>query len=153
MISLIATLRRLTGAWMLAPLLIVHGTAEAAELPTVKLSIGEHQLTAEVAATPEQRARGLMHRFSLKPDQGMLFEFERPEVQGFWMKNTYIPLSIAFITADGRILNIEDMQPHSEDLHRSNGPALYAVEMRKGWFAAKGIGAGSKVAGLPMRRR
>lgn len=153
MISLIATVRMLTGAWMLAPLLIVHGSAGAAELPTVTLSIGVHQLTAEVAATPEQRAKGLMHRFNLKPDQGMLFEFERAEIQGFWMKNTYIPLSIAFIAADGRILNIEDMQPHSEDLHRSKGPALYALEMRKGWFAEKGIVAGSKVSALPLRRQ
>jgi len=153
MISLIATLRMLTGAWMFAPLLIVHGAAEAADLPTVALTIGEHQLTAEVAATPEQRAKGLMHRFSLKPDQGMLFEFERAEIQSFWMKNTYTPLSIAFLAADGRILNIEDMQPHSEDMHRSKGPALYALEMRKGWFAEKDIVAGGKVSGLPLRRR
>lgn len=152
MILLMATLRMLTGACLLAPLLIVHGAAGAAELPTVTLSIGERQLIAEVAATPEQRAQGLMQRFSLKPDHGMLFEFERAEIQTFWMKNTYIPLSIAFIAADGRILNIEDMQPHSEDWHRSKGPALYALEMRKGWFTAKGIGAGSKVSGLPLRR-
>ncbi len=152
MISLLAMLRMLTGAWMLAPLLIVHAAAGAAELPTLALSIGGHQLTAEVAATPEQRAKGLMQRFSLKPDHGMLFEFERAAIQNFWMKNTYIPLSIAFIAADGRILNIEDMQPHSEDWHRSKGPALYALEMRKGWYAQKGILAGSKVSGLPLRQ-
>ncbi|MBA3507028.1 MAG: DUF192 domain-containing protein [Betaproteobacteria bacterium] len=152
MISLLATLRTLARAWILAPLLVVHGAAGAAESPSVTLSIGAHQLTAEVATTPEQRAKGLMHRFSLKPNQGMLFDFERPGIQGFWMKNTYIPLSIAFIAADGRILNIEDMQPHSEDVHRSKGPALYALEMRKGWFAEKDIVAGSKVSGLPLRR-
>ena len=152
MISLMAALRILTGAWMLAPLLIVHEAARAAELPTVALSIGAHQLTAEVAATPEHRAKGLMQRFSLKPDQGMLFEFEHPGIQGFWMKNTYIPLSIAFIAADGRILNIEDMQPHSEDVHRSKGPALYALEMRKGWFAEKDIVAGSRMSGLRLRQ-
>jgi len=153
MILLIATLRMLTRATMFAPILIAHGAAGAAELPTVTLSIGAHQLTAEVAATPEQRAKGLMHRFSLQPDAGMLFEFERPDIQGFWMKNTYLPLSIAFIAADGRILNIEDMQAHSEDVHKSKGPALYALEMRRGWFADKSIVAGNKVTALPLRRR
>jgi len=153
MISLIEKLRVFAGVWVLAPVLLMHTPARGADLPTVRLSIGEHQLTAEVAASPEHRAKGLMQRFSLKPDHGMVFEFERAAIQSFWMKNTYIALSIAFIAADGRILNIEDMQPHSEDLHRSKGPALYALEMRKGWFAEKGIGAGSLVSGLPSRRR
>lgn len=121
----------------------------AAELPTVTLTIGTHKLVAEVVATVEQRATGLMNRFSLKPDHGMLFVFGRPAPQGFWMKNTYIPLSIAFLDADGRILNIEDMRPQSEETHWSKGPALYAVEMKKGWFAERGIGPGAVVAGMP----
>ena len=120
-----------------------------ATLPTTALSIGEHRVTAEVATTPEQRAVGLMHRFSLKPDHGMLFVFERAEPQGFWMKNTFIPLSIAFIAADGRIVNIEDMRPQSEETHWSKGPVLYALEMRKGWFAERGIGPGALVRGIP----
>ena len=153
MSSLLDKLRIFTGVWVLAPVLFVHAPARAAELPAVTLAIGEHQLTAEVASDPEHRAKGLMQRFSLKHDHGMLFEFERAAIQAFWMKNTYIALSIAFIAADGRILNIEDMQPHSEELHRSKGPALYALEMRKGWFAEKRIGAGSKVSGLPLRQR
>ena len=121
----------------------------AAELPTVPLTIGTHKLVAEVVTTVEQRATGLMNRFSLKPDHGMLFVFGRPAPQGFWMKNTYIPLSIAFLDADGRILNIEDMRPQSEETHWSKGPALYAVEMKKGWFAERGIGPGAVVAGMP----
>lgn len=121
----------------------------AAELPTVPLTIGTHKLVAEVVATVEQRATGLMNRFSLKPDHGMLFVFGRPAPQGFWMKNTYIPLSIAFLDADGRILNIEDMRPQTEETHWSKGPALYALEMKKGWFAERGIGPGAVVAGMP----
>ena len=126
-------------------------TAQA-PLPTAPLSIGEHRVTAEIAATPEQRSVGLMHRFSLKPDHGMLFVFDRAEPQGFWMKNTFIPLSIAFIAADGRIVNIEDMKPQSEETHWSKGPALYALEMRKGWFAERGIGPGAMVRGIPAAK-
>lgn len=126
--------------------------ARAAELRTITLTIGTHPLTAEVATTPDQRARGLMQRFSLQPDQGMLFVFERAEPQAFWMKNTFIPLSIAFIGADGRIINVEDMQPQTEDTHWSKGPALYALEMKKGWFAQRGIGPGALVKGLPGSR-
>ena len=124
----------------------------AAELPTVTLTIGTHKLVAEVVTTVEQRATGLMNRFSLKPDHGMLFVFGRPAPQGFWMKNTYIPLSIAFLDADGRILNIEDMRPQSEETHWSKGPALYAVEMKKGWFAERGIGPGAIVKGIPAKQ-
>ncbi len=122
--------------------------AAAAELPLAPLTIGKHKLIAEVVVTPEQRAVGLMNRFSLKPDHGMLFVFDRAEPQGFWMKNTFIPLSIAFLTADGRIVNIEDMRPQSEDTHWSKGPAMYALEMRKGWFAERGIGPGATVGGI-----
>ena len=121
----------------------------AGGLPTVPLSINGHKVTAEVAATDEQRAKGLMHRFSLQPDHGMVFVFERAERQAFWMKNTFIPLSIAFIGADGRIINVDDMAPQDETTHWSKGPARYALEMRKGWFAERGIKAGDSVTGLP----
>ncbi|MEO8507140.1 MAG: DUF192 domain-containing protein [Betaproteobacteria bacterium] len=124
-------------------------SAAAADLPTTTLTIGSHKLIAEVAVSPEQRALGLMNRFSLRPDHGMLFVFERVEPLAFWMKNTFIPLSIAFIAPDGRIVNIEDMKPQTEDSHWSKGPALYALEMRKGWFLEKGIGPGMVVKGLP----
>lgn len=120
-------------------------------LPTTRLSIGAHTLTAEVAANDEHRSTGLMHRFSLPPDHGMLFVFESVRPLSFWMRNTYIPLSIAFIDAQGRILNIEDMAPQDERSTWSAGPALYALEMKKGWFAQKGIKAGDRVGGLPTK--
>jgi len=123
----------------------------AAGLPVTTLTIGGHKLVAEVVTTPEQRATGLMNRFSLAPDHGMLFVFEAPQPLGFWMKNTYVPLSIAFADADGRIVNIEDMKPQDETTHWSRGFALYAVEMKQGWFAAHGIKAGDVIQGLPPR--
>jgi uncharacterized membrane protein (UPF0127 family) len=125
----------------------------AAELATTTLTIGTHKVTAEVAMTPEQRQTGLMNRFSLKPDHGMLFVFERSEPLSFWMHNTFIALSIAFISADGTILNIEDMQPQTDDPHWSKGAALYTLEMKKGWFAERGIVAGNRVEGLNRRPR
>jgi uncharacterized membrane protein (UPF0127 family) len=146
----------MTRTFALAQLVLAVGLASstaAAELPIVALSINGQKLTAEVAVTPEQRATGLMNRFRLKPDQGMLFVFERPEPQAFWMKNTFIPLSIAFIAGDGRILNVADMAPQDESLHWSRGPALHAIEMRKGWFAERGIKAGDRVDGLPPPMR
>ncbi|HEX8010818.1 MAG TPA: DUF192 domain-containing protein [Casimicrobiaceae bacterium] len=125
----------------------------AAGLPTVELAIKGQRLVAEVAATEATRTTGLMNRFSLQPDHGMLFVFEAPQPQAFWMKNTYVPLSIAFIGSDGRILNIEDMAPLTENTHPSRGLALYALEMKKGWFAERGIGAGDAVTGLDKAPR
>jgi len=127
--------------------------AQVVELATVPLTINGNKLTAEVAKTTEQQMTGLMYRFSLKPDHGMVFVFDRSEQRAFWMKNTYIPLSIAFVTADGRILNIEDMAPRDETSHLSAGPAMYAIEIRKGWFAERGIKAGDRVSGLPPPTR
>ena len=138
--------RRLFIALLFATLLT--DTARADSLPTIELKIGSSRLVAEVAATPASRTTGLMNRFSLRPDHGMLFIFESPQPQAFWMKNTYVPLSIAFIGADGRILNIDDMAPRTETAHPSLGAALYALEMKKGWFAERGIGAGDRVQGL-----
>jgi uncharacterized membrane protein (UPF0127 family) len=125
----------------------------AADLPATTLTINDHKIVAEIAATQEQRSLGLMNRFSLQPDHGMLFVFERAEPLAFWMKNTFIPLSIAFIAPDGRIVNIEDMKPQTEDSHWSKGPALYALEMKKGWFQEKGIGPGAVVKGIPVAKR
>jgi uncharacterized membrane protein (UPF0127 family) len=103
---------------MLPRMIIVLATAvlptlaaAAAPLPTSTLTIDGHTLTVEIADTPATRETGLMNRFSLRPDHGMLFVFDRPQSMAFWMKNTYIPLSIAFVDAHGVILNIEDMQP------------------------------------------
>jgi uncharacterized membrane protein (UPF0127 family) len=123
-------------------------TVAAADLATLELTIKGQRLVAEIAATDATRETGLMNRFSLQPDHGMLFVFRQPRPQAFWMKNTYVPLSIAFIGADGRILNIEDMAPQTESTHPSRGSALYALEMKKGWFAQHGIEAGEPVLGL-----
>ncbi len=122
--------------------------ATAAELPTIELAINGHRLVAEIAATLPTRTTGLMNRFSLQPDHGMLFVFNEPQPLAFWMKNTYVPLSIAFIASDGRIINIDDMAPRTENTHPSLGLALYALEMKKGWFADRGIGPGDPVKGL-----
>ena len=122
--------------------------AAAQSLPTAELTINGHRVTAEVATTVATRAVGLMRRFSLRPDHGMLFVFDAPQPLTFWMKNTYIPLSIAFIGADGRILNIEDMAPQTESAHNSRGAAMFALEMKKGWFAQFEITAGDRVDGL-----
>jgi uncharacterized protein len=130
-------------------LLAVGVIAFAADLPVTTLTVNGQKIVAEVVTTPEQRAKGLMNRFSLQPDHGMLFVFEEPQPLGFWMKNTYIPLSIAFVDVTGTIVNIEDMKPQDETTHWSRGFALYAVEMKQGWFVAKGIKPGDIVKGLP----
>ena len=126
----------------------VGPTRGATTLPTVALTINGQKIVAEVASSPQDRATGLMNRFSLQPDHGMLFVFERPEPLGFWMRNTFIPLSIAFLDSRGRILNIEDMAPQTENTHWSTGPGLYALEMRKGWFVERGIRPGDRVEGI-----
>jgi uncharacterized membrane protein (UPF0127 family) len=131
-----------------AALVLMAAPVRAAELPTVELAIGGHKLVAEVAATVPTRTTGLMNRFSLQPDHGMLFVFNEPQPLAFWMKNTYVPLSIAFIAPDGTILNIDDMAPQTETTHPSRGLALYALEMKKGWFAERGIASGARVEGL-----
>jgi uncharacterized protein len=128
-------------------------TPAIAQLPTVDLAINGHRLVAEVAASDETRTTGLMHRFSLQRDHGMLFVFREPQPLSFWMKNTYVPLSIAFIGSDGKIVNIEDMAPQTETTHPSRGLALYALEMKKGWFAEHGISAGQAVSGLEKAPR
>jgi len=135
-------------AVILAVSLFASAHLFAAELPSVRLSVKDATVTAEVATTFDTRATGLMHRFSLKPDHGMLFVFREPQPLAFWMKNTFVALSIAYIDERGRILNIEDMAPQTEDTHPSKGPALYALEMKKGWFREHGIEPGAVVEGL-----
>jgi uncharacterized membrane protein (UPF0127 family) len=107
------------------------------------------QVQAEVASTPAERAQGLMGRKSLAPNHGMLFVFESMERQCFWMKNTPLPLTIAFIAEDGSILNTADMEPFSETPHCSVAPVRFALEMEQGWFRNRGVLVGDKVLGLP----
>jgi hypothetical protein len=133
-------------------LMLAAAPALAQELPTVQLSAGMHLIRAEVAADFATRARGLMHRKSLAQNAGMVFRFDQPGIHCMWMKNTYIPLSVAFLDEKGTILNIADMQPHSEQSHCSAQPALYALEMTRGWFAERGIKPGSRLAGLEKIR-
>jgi len=122
------------------------------DLPRVRLSAGMHQIEAQVAQTPAQRATGLMWRRQMPQHEGMLFVFERPFVQCFWMKDTLLPLSAAFIEEDGTIVNIADMQPRSLDSHCSAKPVRFVLEMNQGWFAKRGIGPGAKLAGEPFRK-
>lgn len=105
----------------------------------------EYNLTVEVARTAEERARGLMFREELAEDAGMLFVYESDSAASFWMKDTLIPLSIAFIAADGTILEVQDMEPLSEERHRPAQPYRYALEVNRGWFEGHGLGAGDRV--------
>jgi uncharacterized membrane protein (UPF0127 family) len=118
------------------------------KLPTLSLSAGIHVIQAEVANTDAARAQGLMFRKSLGANQGMLFVFREAGPQCMWMRNTYVPLSVAFIDERGVIVNIADMQPQSDDSHCATRPARYALEMNRGWFAAKGIKPGAKLSGI-----
>ena len=121
-------------------------------LPRVKLSAGMHQIDAQVARTPDQRATGLMHRKEMPQHEGMLFVFEQPSQQCFWMKNTLLPLSSEFIDDSGTVVNVEDMEPQSLASHCSAKPVRYVLEMNQGWFAKKGIKAGARLNGEPFRR-
>ena len=117
-------------------------TLPSAWAETTTLHIGNLRIHAEVARTPQSRSRGLMQRTHLCPDCGMLFVFPKPDRHAFWMKNTPLPLSIAFVSAHGVILNIEEMQPNTTDSHHAQGDALYALEMNSGWFATHGVKPG-----------
>jgi hypothetical protein len=116
-------------------------------LPRVRLQAGMHLIDAQVAATPEQRETGLMFRKEMPQQEGMLFVFEAPAEQCFWMKNTILPLSVAFIADDGTIVNVDEMKPQTLDSHCSVRPVRYVLEMNKGWFAKKGIKAGYRLQG------
>ncbi|MDP3355832.1 MAG: DUF192 domain-containing protein [Polaromonas sp.] len=119
-------------------------------LPRVKLSVGMHQIDAQVALQPEQRQIGLMFRREMPASEGMLFVFEQAGKQCFWMKNTLIPLTAAFIADDGTIVNLADMKPLVTDSHCSEKPVRYVLEMNVGWFAKKRIRAGDKLKGPPF---
>ena len=114
-------------------------------LPRATLSIGIHQLQVQVAQTPEQHATGLMYRTEMPQQEGMLFVFATPSQQCFWMKNTQIPLTAAFVADDGTIVNLEDMQAQTTQSHCSAKPVRYVLEVNQGWFAKKGLKAGTKL--------
>ncbi|OYT88458.1 MAG: hypothetical protein CFE46_08765 [Burkholderiales bacterium PBB6] len=143
------TLRRLLGVALMA--LGVHLVAEAQDapqrLPVITLQAGMHNIAAQLAKTPEQRQIGLMFRKEMASHEGMLFAFEVPATQCFWMKNTLLPLSAAFVADDGTIVNIEDMAPQTEASHCSKKPVRFVLEMNQGWFAKRGLKAGSRLTG------
>lgn len=133
---------------LLAVFLLASAPVLAQELPVAQLKAGMHIIRAEVAADFSTRAKGLMHRKSLGQNAGMLFVFDDASAHCMWMKNTYVPLSVAFLDESGTIINIADMQPHSEQSHCATRPALYALEMAQGWFAQRGIKAGATIGGV-----
>jgi len=131
------------GAWAQAPQL---------DLPRVRLQAGMHQIEAQLAQTPRQHQIGLMFRQDMPTHEGMLFVFEQPSVQCFWMRNTLIPLTAAFLADDGTIVNLADMQPLSEASHCSARPVRMVLEMHQGWFSRRGLAAGARLSGPVFSR-
>lgn len=119
-------------------------------LAALTLQAGMHNIRAEVARTPMQTQTGMMFRQQMGANEGMLFVFDQAERRCFWMKNTLLPLSIAFIADDGSIVNLADMQPRSEESHCAAEPVRFALEMNQGWFAKRGIKPGFKLKGVPF---
>lgn len=134
----------------LAALPALAQDAPQMDLPRVALSTGLYRIDAQVAATPEQRAVGLMFRKDMPTHEGMLFVFEQPSTQCFWMKNTVLPLTAAFVADDGTIVNLADMKPQTTNSHCSVQPVRYVLEMNQGWFAKRGLKAGAKLDGRPF---
>jgi uncharacterized protein len=141
-------LRKLSFAVCFVLLISANAIAQQ-KLPITELTAGMHVIRAEVAATEAARQQGLMLRQTMGPNEGMLFVFDRPAGVCMWMKNTPLPLSVAFIDPAGKIVNIEDMQPNTTDSHCAKGLIRYALEMNQGWFKQKNIKQGSAIEGLP----
>lgn len=120
-------------------------SADASELPTAQIRLGGHDMTVEVAATPESRREGLMNRDSLEEDRGMLFVFENADYRSFWMKDTSIPLSIAYVREDGTIMEIHDLEPFSRESVESRSKVMYALEVNRGTFSRLGVEAGDRI--------
>jgi len=116
-------------------------------LARTPLSVGLYKIDAQIAQTPQQREIGLMFRKDMPQAEGMIFVFEQPATQCFWMRNTLLPLTAAFVADDGRIVNLVDMQPLTENSHCSLEPVRYVLEMNQGWFAKKNIKKGAKLGG------
>ncbi|MDQ3060688.1 MAG: DUF192 domain-containing protein [Pseudomonadota bacterium] len=140
-------LQALTATALLLPAGSWAQQAPQTDLPRTKLSAGMHVIDAQMALTPQQRQTGLMLRRNMPQHEGMIFVFEQAAEQCFWMKNTLLPLTAAFVADDGTIVNLADMKPQTTEPHCSARPVRYVLEMNKGWFAKKGIQAGSKLGG------
>ena len=137
--------------------LIVSAPARGQEaqmnLQRVQIGAGMYKIDAQVAAAPREREIGLMFRKEMPQQEGMLFVFEEPATQCFWMKNTILPLTAAFVADDGRIVNLVDMQPQTTDSHCSQEPVRYVLEMNQGWFSRKNIKKGAMLTGTPFAVR
>lgn len=133
---------------LVLPLLPVDAPAQQQSLPRIEVKVAGKPLSVEVAATSQDRSTGLMHRRMLPEDWGMLFVFPDVAYHGMWMRNTLIPLSVAFLDDKGVIINIRDMKPQTEETHAASNPARYALEVNAGWFRKHGIGPGAKITGL-----
>jgi uncharacterized protein len=145
-----------TSAFLLTALFSCAAMAQDApqvSLPRVKLAAGMHQIDAQVASTNDERATGLMFRKEMPQHEGMLFVFDEPTQQCFWMKNTLLPLSVAFVADDGTVVNVDEMKPQTLDSHCSKKPVRYVLEMNQGWFAKKGIKPGARLAGPPFAQK
>ena len=137
----------------LASLLLSASVSAQSVMPVMELSTGMYRIEAEVAANDQNRQVGLMNRTAMPQQRGMLFVFAKENTHCMWMRNTLIPLSVAFIDADGVIINIENMQPQTEDNHCAKVPARYALEMNHGWFAQRGIKPGTRLQGIEKAPR
>ncbi len=142
---------RLLGAMPLLVAVACLAQEAPQKLPAIRINAGIYNIEAEVARSFEERATGLMFREAMPVNSGMLFVFEEPDRQCFWMKNTLLPLSVAFVGDDGTIVNIDDMQPQTLDPHCSAKPVRFVLEMNKGWFAKRGIKSGARLTGPPFR--
>ena len=143
--------------WLLAVAFMASGLPALAQtaqmnLPHTRLSAGMHLLDVQLAQTPQERQTGLMFRKDMPQHEGMLFIFEQPATQCFWMRNTLIPLTAAFVADDGTIVNLADMKPQSDDSHCSLKPVRFVLEMNQGWFAKRNIQPGYKLGGAPFGR-
>ena len=137
----------------LAALALSGGAQAQGVMPMLELSAGFHRIEAEVAANDQHRQLGLMNRKAMPQQHGMLFVFNHENTHCMWMRNTLLPLSVAFMDAEGTIINIEDMQPQTEDNHCARRPARFALEMNLGWFAQRGIKPGTKIRGIDRAPR
>ena len=148
-------LRRGSTVLLLGTALSLNALSQQApqlQLPRTKLNAGMHMLDVQLAQTPEQRQIGLMWRKEMPQHEGMLFVFEQAATQCFWMRNTLIPLSAAFLADDGTIVNIADMKPQSDDSHCSEKPVRFVLEMNVGWFAKRQLKAGYQLGGAVFKR-
>ncbi len=137
---------------LMASSLLAAAQPAQMHLPRTRLTAGMHLLDVQLAQTPQERQIGLMFRKEMPQHEGMLFVFEQAATQCFWMRNTLLPLTAAFVADDGTIVNLADMKPQTDDSHCSVKPVRYVLEMNQGWFAKRNIQAGYKLGGTPFGR-